>query len=250
MTGIASSLTKGRVHKLESFGLVDGPGVRFVIFLSGCRMRCKFCHNPETWNSMGEEWTAGKLFEHVRRYRSYWKNNGGITVSGGEPLLQMDFLTALFELASADGIHTAIDTSGEPFRDDDEKYLQRFERLMRVTDLVILDLKMMESSAHKELTGAENGNILSLARWLSDHGKRMWIRHVLVPGVTDSDDELNAMYKFISSLKAVDRVEVLPYHTLGVVKWTELGLNYPLEGVPEPTNEQINHAKELLHINE
>ncbi len=237
----------GRVHTLETFGLVDGPGVRFVVFLSGCGMRCKFCHNPDTWNSRGEEWTAQRLYQHVRRYKSYWKNNGGITVSGGEPLLQMEFVTALFTLAKREGIHTAVDTAGQPFCSD-EKWLSAFQKLADVTDLFLLDLKEMDPSGHKDLTGVGNENILEMAQWLSDHGKKMWIRHVLVPGVTDDEDDLRKMDAFIRSLKTVEKVEILPYHTLGTLKWAEMNLEYPLQGVPVPTQEQIDRAKLLLHI--
>lgn len=238
---------KGYVHSLESFGLVDGPGVRFVVFLQGCAMRCKFCHNPETWQSGGEEWTAEKLYERVYRYHNYWKDNGGITVSGGEPLLQIPFVTELFRLAKRDGVHTAIDTAGQPFSDD-KKQMASFEELMKFTDLVILDLKDMSSEKHKALTGCDNKNILKMAQWLSDNGHSMWIRHVLVPNLTDDVNDLEKMHEFISGLKTVERVEVLPYHTLGIMKWQNLGLKYPLENTPVPTQEQVEAAEKILHI--
>lgn len=237
----------GKVHSLESFGLVDGPGVRFVVFLSGCNMRCKFCHNPETWKKEGEEWSAEKLFQRVKRYRPYWKDNGGITVSGGEPLLQMEFLTAFFSLAKKEGIHTAVDTAGQPFCYDPD-WLESFGRLMQVTDLFILDIKDMDPAGHKALTGFENENILAMARFLSDNGKKLWIRHVLVPGLTDREEDLIALREFISSLKTVERVEILPYHKLGIMKWEELKIPYPLEGVPVPTEDQIIRAEKLLEI--
>ena len=236
----------GYVHSLESFGLVDGPGVRFVVFLQGCAMRCKFCHNPETWHTGGEEWTAEKLFQKVYRYHNYWKNNGGITVSGGEPLLQTDFVTELFTLAKSKGVHTALDTAGQPFSDN-PAWLDKFQKLMSVTDLVILDLKEMDNDKHKSLTGYENSNILKMAQWLSDNGKSMWIRHVLVPGLTDDTNGLKKMHEFISSLKTVERVEILPYHTLGLLKWQNMGLKYPLDGVPTPTQEQVKAAEKILH---
>lgn len=209
-------------------------------------MRCKFCHNPETWQSNGEEWTASKLYDRICRYRKYWAKNGGITVSGGEPLLQIDFVTELFKLAKAEGVHTAIDTAGQPFSDNPE-WVERFKELMSVTDLVLLDLKEMDSVRHQKLTGFDNSNILKMARWLSDNGKAMWIRHVLVPGLTDDTNELEKMHKFISELKTVERVEVLPYHTLGVMKWESMGIDYPLSGVPTPTNEQVETAEKILH---
>lgn len=237
--------TTGMVHSLETFGLVDGPGVRFVVFLSGCRMRCQYCHNPDTWCRPGKEWTAEDLLRHAIKYKPYWKNNGGITVSGGEPLLQLEFLTEFLTLAKQQHIHTAVDTAGEPFCED-EAYLLRFERLLPVTDLFILDLKVMDSSAHRSLTGVDNRNILALARYLSSHHKKLWLRHVLVPGLTDDETDLLKMHDFITTLNTVERVEVLPYHTLGVHKWQELGLDYPLGGVPVPTAEQTERCRSLL----
>ncbi len=236
---------KGYVHALETFGLVDGPGVRYVVFLSGCKMRCRFCHNPDTWSGKGEEWTAKDLFYRAKRYKSYWKNNGGITVSGGEPLLQKEFVYSLFSLAKKENIHTALDTAGQPFTTESE-WLSGFEKLMDVTDLILLDLKQMSSEGHKNLTGVDNSNILEMAKWLSDHGKKMWIRHVLVPGVTDDRDDLLSMREFIDSLKTVERVEVLPYHTLGLIKWKELNIPYTLDGVPTPTKEQVAEAERIL----
>lgn len=208
----------GYVHSLETFGSVDGPGVRFVVFLQGCALRCKYCHNPETWAEGGEEWTVDKLFQRVWRYRNYWGKKGGITVSGGEPLRQMEFLTAFFELARSKGVHTALDTAGQPFRPDDAAYLADFDRLMKSTSLVILDLKEIDPEKHRRLTGKDNANILAMARHISDLGVPLWIRHVLVPGLTDDEDGLRKTAEFISSLKTVQRVEVLPYHTLGLFK--------------------------------
>ena len=239
----------GYIHSLETFGLVDGPGVRFVVFLKGCHLRCQYCHNPDTWSGEGTAWTAADLFNHVRKYKPYWKNNGGITGSGGEPLLQMDFLTEFFALAKQDGIHTALDTAGEPFRQD-TAYLAKFDALLQVTDLVLLDLKLMDTEKHRTLTGAGNENILALAQYLSDHHKRMWIRHVLVPDITDDEKDLTEMHRFITTLKTVDKVEVLPYHTLGRVKWEQSGIPYPLDGVPTPDEEAVKKAEALLHTNE
>ena len=184
---------EGLVHSLESFGSVDGPGVRFVVFLQGCSLRCRYCHNPETWaRGCGERWTADKLFAHVWRYRNYWGKKGGITVSGGEPLLQMPFLTDFFRLARAKKVHTALDTAGEPFRPDDPDYLAAFDQLMQVTSLVILDLKEIDPEKHRQLTGRSNENILAMARHVAELGVPLWIRHVLVPGLTDDEDGLPA----------------------------------------------------------
>lgn len=237
---------KGNIHSIETFGLVDGPGVRFVIFLKGCKMRCKFCHNPDTWSGEGQRLTASEIFNKAKRYKSYWRNNGGITVSGGEPLLQMEFITELFKLAKKENISAAIDTAGQPFSTE-EKWLTKFKSLAEVTDLFILDLKEMDPAGHKELTGVDNSNILEMARWLSQNETRMWIRHVLVPGITDGEDDLKKMHEFIAGLKTVEKVEILPYHTLGTLKWAELNKKYPLEGVPTPTSEQIEAANRILH---
>ena len=230
----------GLVHSLESFGSVDGPGVRFVVFLQGCALRCKYCHNPETWSAEGgTEWSPEKLFQHVWRYRNYWGKKGGITVSGGEPLRQMDFLTKFFQLARAKGVHTALDTAGQPFQPDDPAYLAAFDTLMASTSLVILDLKEIDPEKHRQLTGRDNANILAMARHISDLGVPLWIRHVLVPGLTDDEEGLRRTADFIRSLKTVQRVEVLPYHTLGLFKWQNLGIPYPLDGVRVPTAEEI-----------
>ncbi|MCD7928769.1 MAG: pyruvate formate lyase-activating protein [Clostridiales bacterium] len=240
--------TIGHVHSLESFGLVDGPGVRFVVFLQGCRMRCQYCHNPETWTTEGgTDWTAQALFQRVWRYRNYWGKQGGVTVSGGEPLLQLDFLTAFFALAKEKGVHTVLDTAGNPFTRG-EPFFSRFRQLMEVTDLVMLDLKQTDPAAHKALTGWDNDNILDMARYLSDTGKPMWVRRVLVPGLTDDPAELTRLKAFLDSLNTVERVEILPYHTLGTFKWDNLGIPYPLEGVPTPTEEQVAQAEALLGI--
>lgn len=245
----------GNIHSVESFGSADGPGVRYIIFLKGCQMRCKYCHNPDTWakpcGSMdsqkeGEQWlSAAEVLKKAKRYQAYWKNNGGITVSGGEALLQIDFLLELFTLAKKEGIHTCLDTSGNPFTKE-EPFFSKFEQLMAVTDLVMLDIKEMDEEKHKRLTGQSNANILEMARYLSDHGKAMWIRHVLVPGVTDDEADLLALRDFVKTLKTVERVEVLPYHTLGVFKWKELGLPYGLDGIVPPTEEEVKRARKLL----
>lgn len=243
-----STPKKGYVHSLESFGSVDGPGVRYIIFLSGCAMRCQFCHNPDTWDmSKGTLYTADELLNKAIKYRAYWGSKGGITVSGGEPLLQIDFLTELLKKAKEKGIHTTIDTSGNPFTKE-EPFFSKFQELMKYTDLVMLDIKEIDPERHLVLTGQKNDNILELASYLSEINKPMWIRHVLVPERTDYDEDLKKLDEFISTLKSVEKVEILPYHTLGVFKWEELGIPYPLEGVPTPTDERVKNAQKLLHI--
>ena len=236
----------GYIHSLETFGLVDGPGVRCVVFLQGCRLRCRFCHNPDTWKTEGgQAWEAQKLFDKCYRYKPYWRENGGITVSGGEAMLQTDFVTEFFSIAKKQQVHTALDTSGGPFSMDPE-YRESFDRLMAVTDLFILDIKEMDEEKHRSLTGQGNANILQMARYLSDHGKAMWIRHVLVPGLTDEEEGLRSLRAFLDTLKTVERVEILPYHTLGVFKWENLGIPYSLEGVEPPSEEAVRRAEALL----
>lgn len=237
---------EGYVHSLESFGSVDGPGVRYVIFLSGCAMRCQFCHNPDTWNMKeGQVTTADELLNKALRYKGYWGNKGGITVSGGEPLLQMDFLTELFRKAKQAGIHTTLDTSANPYTEK-EPWHSKWLELMKYTDLVLLDIKQIDEKEHIKLTGHTNRNILAMAQELSDMGKSVWIRHVLVPGGSDKDEYLHRLADFIHTLKNVERVEVLPYHTLGTFKWEKLGIPYPLEGVKPPTQERIDNARKIL----
>ena len=238
----------GYVHSIEAFGSVDGPGIRFVIFLTGCNMRCQFCHNPDTWESgRGTEYTADELLKKALRYKTYWGDAGGITVSGGEPLLQIDFLTELFRKAKEMGINTCLDTAGQPFTRENP-FFDKFVELMKYTDLVMLDIKNIDEEKHKALTGHTNANILDCARYLSDTGKDMWIRRVLVPNLTNDDNELNNLYSFISSLKTVKKVEILPYHTLGIFKWENLGIKYPLEGYKPPTKEEVEKAEKILHI--
>ena len=237
---------KGRIHSVESFGSADGPGVRYIVFLKGCNMRCQYCHNPDTWaKDGGELMTPEEVLKKALRYKTYWKEKGGITVSGGEALLQIDFVTELFRLAKEKGVNTCLDTSGNPFSLE-EPFKSKFDELMKYTDLFMLDIKHMDDAAHRKHTGQTNQNILEMAAYLSDHGKAMWIRHVLVPGITTEEDELYRLRSFLDTLKTVERVEVLPYHTLGVFKWKELGIPYQLEGVDPPTKEQIDRAKEIL----
>lgn len=237
----------GKIHSIETFAAADGPGVRSAVFLQGCNMRCKFCHNPETWSFGGEKLEAQQLWNKLKRYKSYWGKDGGITVSGGEPLLQAEFVTELFSLAQSDGTNTALDTSGQPFTFEPNRF-KSYKNLISKTNLVILDIKLMDENGHIRLTGHSNRNILSFAKWLSDNGVALWIRRVLVPSVTDDENDLIMLRKFIDTLSTVEKIEVLPYHTLGVFKWKKLGLDYPLEGVPTPTEQQIKRAKEILGV--
>ncbi len=242
--------TLGLIHSTESFGLVDGPGVRFVIFLQGCPMRCRFCHNPDTWEiAGGEQVSADDLLQKALRYRSYWKDNGGITVTGGEPMVQMDFLTELFTLAKAEGVHTTLDTSGVLFTLEGAVF-EKIQKLLAVTDLVMLDVKHIDDDAHRDLTAHSNKHILDFARYLDEIGKPVWIRHVLVPGINDKDEQLTRLSDFVASLSNVKRFEVLPYHTLGVPKWEKLGIDYSLKDVDPPSKELVDHANTLLRTAE
>lgn len=239
-------MIKGNIHSTESFGSVDGPGIRFLIFLQGCAMRCLYCHNADTWKAdAGTPVTADELLDKAERYRSYWGDKGGITVSGGEPLLQTDFLIELFKKAKKRGINTCLDTSGQPFSRK-EPFFSKFNALLHNTDLLLVDIKHIDSEAHRRLTGHGNENILDMLRYLSQQKKPVWIRHVLVPGVTDDDAALRRTREFIDGLDNVQRIEVLPYHTLGEYKWKAQGLDYPLEGVAPPTAERIKNAENIL----
>lgn len=239
---------KGRINSLESFGAADGPGVRYVVFLQGCPMRCAYCHNPETWAmDGGEEMETEAVLARALRYKGYWGTTGGITVSGGEPLAQLPFVTELFSLAKDAGVNTALDTSGCLYTEE-EPWFSLFARLVSVTDTFLLDIKHMDGEAHRRLTGRDNANILAMARYLSGHGKDMWIRRVLVPGFTDQEEELRRLAAFIHGLSSVKKVEVLPYHTLGVFKWEKAGLAYPLAGVRTPSTEEIKKAEEILGL--
>lgn len=239
-------MTKGFVHSVESFGSVDGPGIRFLIFLQGCPMRCQFCHNPDSWKTgIGEERTADELLDQAERFRAYWGDNGGITVSGGEALLQIDFLLELFEKAKQRGIGTCLDTSAQLFTRK-TPFFEKFERLMELTDTVLLDIKHIDDEEHRKLTRHSNANILDCARYLSEIDKPVWIRHVLIPGITDKDEYLVRLRDFLSTLHNIERIEVLPYHTLGVYKYEKLGIDYPLKDVLPPAAERVANANDIL----
>lgn len=239
-------MAKGFVHSVESFGSVDGPGIRFLIFLQGCPMRCQFCHNPDSWKTgIGEERTADELLDQAERFRAYWGDNGGITVSGGEALLQIDFLLELFEKAKQRGIGTCLDTSAQLFTRK-SPFFEKFERLMELTDTVLLDIKHIDDEEHRKLTRHSNANILDCARYLSEIDKPVWIRHVLIPGITDKDEYLVRLRDFLSTLHNIERIEVLPYHTLGVYKYEKLGIDYPLKDVQPPAAERVANANDIL----
>ena len=237
----------GHIHSTESFGAADGPGVRFIVFMQGCHMRCRYCHNPDTWKmDGGDEVTADEILKRALRFKPYWGKDGGITISGGEPLLQIDFVIELFKKAKELGINTCIDTAGNPFTKE-EPFFSKFEELMKYTDLLLLDLKEINPARHKDLTGFDNSNIIEMAKYLSEINKPVWIRHVLVPEHSDFDEDLDALGDFIDTLSNVDRVEILPYHTRGKFKWENLGIPYTLESISPPSAERIENAKNRIH---
>ncbi|MCR5081371.1 MAG: pyruvate formate lyase-activating protein [Treponema sp.] len=237
---------EGYIHQIESFGCADGPGSRFIIFFSGCPLRCLYCHNPDTWNMTdGTKYTAAQLLDEAESCRGYWGSKGGITVSGGEPLFQIDFLIELFTEAKKRNINTCIDTSGAPFKKEGE-WFEKFKKLMEVTDILLMDIKHIDEEEHIKLTGKSGKNIREMFAYLDEIKKPIWIRHVLVPGITDIDEYLIKTRDFIRTLSNVQRVEILPYHGLGAMKYKDLGLDYKLKDLESPSAERVAHAKEIL----
>ncbi len=239
-------MTKGYIHSKESFGTVDGPGIRYVLFMQGCPMRCLYCHNPDTWQlGVGEEITADEVIAEFEKNRPFYKG-GGITATGGEPLMQTEFLTELFCKAHERGIHTCIDTSGVTYSESNATYIEKLDELMKYTDLVMLDIKHVDPTAHEKLTGRKNENILDFARYLEKKGIPLWVRHVVVEGYTDNPDNLYRLGKFIGTLNNLKALDVLPYHSMGETKYKELGLDYPLAGMPSLAPSAAASAKEHI----
>lgn len=221
----------GYIHSKESFGTVDGPGIRYVLFMQGCPMRCLYCHNPDTWDrGKGEGITVADVIDEFNKNRSFYKN-GGITVTGGEPLLQADFLIELFSEAKKENIHTCIDTSGIVYNPKSDECVKKLSRLAKYTDLVMLDIKHIDPKKHKALTGADNKNILLFAKFLDEQSVPLWVRHIIIKGYTDNPEDLIALGEFIGALNNLKALDVLPYHTMGAYKYKELGIPYPLEGM-------------------
>ena len=232
----------GYIHSFESLGTVDGPGARFVTFLQGCPLRCKYCHNPDTWGfKKGKTMTVEAVVEQYEKNKAF--ATGGITVTGGEPLVQIEFVIELFTQCKALGAHTALDTSGITFRPEKK---DQFDRLMAVTDLVLLDIKHIDTDAHKELVGFHNEPILAFAKYLSDINKPMWVRHVVIPGITLNDEYLKRLGYFLAGLKNIKALDLIPYHTMAKPKYDMLNLPYPLEGVPATTKKESAYALEVV----
>jgi pyruvate formate lyase activating enzyme len=237
---------QGRIHSLESFGTVDGPGVRFVVFVQGCPMRCAYCHNPDTWAMTGGTMMEpSEILEQYERNISFY-TGGGITVTGGEPLMQVDFLIDLFTLAKQQNIHTCIDSSGIAFNRSNAALMEKMDKLMTVTDLVMLDIKHIDPEKHLELTGQHNENILDFCKYLDEKGIDMWIRHVVVPGITDDDVYLEKLGYFIGQFHNLKALDVLPYHTMGEKKYESLGIPYKLHGVPAMDKGKVIEKKQVI----
>ncbi len=237
---------KGHIHSLQSFGTVDGPGVRYVVFLQGCPMRCLYCHNPDTWAiGAGEEMEASYIIEQYVRNEGFY-TNGGLTVTGGEPLLQIDFVLELFTLAKERNIHTCIDTSGITYKPENKEYNAKLDKLLDLTDLVMLDIKHIDPEKHKALTGQPNDGILAFANLLSDKNIDIWIRHVVVPGYTDDDKYLEELGYFIGGLKSLKALDVLPYHNMAIPKYENLGIDYVLKDVPPLDKSEAIEKKKVI----
>lgn len=237
----------GRIHSLESFGTVDGPGTRFVVFVQGCPMRCAYCHNPDTWSMVGGTMMeASEIIEQYERNKAFYANGGGLTVTGGEPLMQVDFLIELFTLAKEKGIHTCIDSSGIAFKPGNTKFIEKLDKLMELTDLVMLDIKHIDPDKHRELTTQPNDGILAFAAYLNEKHVDMWIRHVVVPGLTDDDKYLFDLGYFIGQFSNLKVLDVLPYHDMAKSKYEKLGMEYKLKDVPPMDKTKVVEKKKVI----
>ncbi|MGL4991278.1 MAG: pyruvate formate-lyase-activating protein [Sarcina sp.] len=233
-------MTIGRIHSIETMGLVDGPGIRFVAFMQGCAIRCAYCHNPDTWSlNGGEEYTAKELVDKIKRYKTYFKSSGGgVTFSGGDPLLQPDFLVETLKLCKEEGIHTTIDTAGVG--------LGNYDEILKYTDLVMFDIKHIDEKVYENLVGKDISKSLEFLKACQKNNTKLWIRHVVVPGITDSKEHLTKLKEFIDTLKNIEKIELLPYHVLGANKYEKMGIKYKLEGVEPMNKEVLNSLKDEI----
>lgn len=237
---------KGHIHSIETFGTVDGPGVRYVVFTQGCPMRCKYCHNPDTWvYDAGELMDTDEILKDYDKYKPYL-TGGGITLTGGEPMLQIDFVIELFRKAREKDIHTCLDTSGIMYNENNKEMLDKIDELMKYTNLVMLDIKHIDDVEHKELTGHSNKNILAFARYLNEKNIPVWVRHVTVPGITYKKEYLIKLGEFLAELNNMEALDVLPYHTMGIPKYESLGIEYPLKGVEALSKQEAEKAKNVI----
>lgn len=236
-------MVNGRIHSIETLGLVDGPGIRVVVFMQGCKLRCAYCHNPDTWNTTGgQEITTVELIKKVKRYKAYFKNSGGgVTLSGGDPLLQPEFAADFFRRCKEEGIHTALDTSGYG--------LGEYDEILKYTDLVILDIKHIEENGHKSLTGQGRHGFFQFLDAVKENNKKLWIRHVVVPGITDTREHIIKLAEYINTIPNVEKVELLPYHTYGVDKYRAMNIPYRLEGTPPMDPEKMKELNGVLQAN-
>lgn len=234
---------KGNIHSIETCGTVDGPGIRFVIFMQGCPLRCQYCHNPDTWQTDTNKLiTVDEIMQKYDGVKEFVRS-GGITVTGGEPLLQIDFVTELFKVAKAHGIHTALDTSGITFNQENTGNINN---LLKYTDLVLLDIKHIDDEEHKKLTGASNKNILAFAQYLSEKQIPVWIRHVVVKDITLNEKYLKELGKFLATLNNIKALDILPYHNMAIPKYESLGINYPLKNTPPTSKEEAINARNII----
>lgn len=228
----------GSISKIETMGLVDGPGIRVVVFLNTCQLRCKYCHNPETWRMQEKNSTPQQLVEQIKRYKPYFKrNNGGVTFSGGDPIMQADFLIETCKLLKAEGIHIALDTAGVG--------VGRYQEIIDLVDLIIWDIKHVEPEGYKELTGIEIEHSLEFLEMLNKNNKSVWLRQVIVPGVHDSEEYIKKLKDFIRPIKNVERIDFLPYHKMGDVKYENLGIENPYKDKPAM---DVEKSKQLFKL--
>lgn len=238
---------KGYVHSTESFGTVDGPGVRFVVFVQGCPMRCLYCHNPDTWEmNTGNQMDTDEIIAAYKRNEMFYANGGGLTVTGGEPLMQIDFVTELFQKAKEKNIHTCLDTSGIAYNENNNDFITKLDKLMEVTDLIMLDIKHINPEQHKILASQPNDKILKFAEYTATKNVPLWIRHVVVPNLTDNEDDLFQLGYFIGGLSNLKALDVLPYHTMGKPKYEKLGKEYPLKDTPAMDKNKAVELKQFI----
>lgn len=232
----------GKIHSIESCGTVDGPGIRFVIFTQGCPLRCQYCHNPDSWEYNTDNLkTVDEILAQYDGVKEFC--TGGITVTGGEPLVQVEFVTELFKKAQEKGVHTALDTSGLLFN---RSNTEKVDELLKYTSLVMLDIKHIDEEEHKKLTMHSNKNILDFAKYLSEKKVPTWIRHVVVPGITYNEEYLTKLGEFLAGLTNIKALDVLPYHDMAIPKYENMGLKYPLEGVPALTHDEALNARNII----